>query len=285
MLCISSIFFLSSYSSLLCDHLTASEILFMRRETLILFWPSVSKKKKQWPSFPKLLLAVVEAKPNQGCRGLVDFGTLQSTPARAGHVCVLPREIFSQNNPVQLKAGSILPLFPLKHHSRHQLLQNNRQCRSPHAEPGQKTESLITGSLSSPKLKASYLRKTQDLLSLLLLWAQPKGIIQGPGVWCWGREGSGLLCEAGVEHCQDWGQVNNILMSSNKESKAIKKEKIISRVIKLYLIYPESKGLYWMREEEGAGRERCEHRVLAQYFHWKTGKTVTLQRPVNPAFW
>lgn len=45
MLCISSIFFLSSHSSLLCNHLTASEILLIRREILVLFCPSLSKKK------------------------------------------------------------------------------------------------------------------------------------------------------------------------------------------------------------------------------------------------
>lgn len=54
-----------------------------------------------------------------------------------------------------------------------------------------------------------------------------------------------FVSEADFGDCHNRGQVNNILMSSNKESKAIKKkEKIISRVSKLYLIYPESKGVY-----------------------------------------
>jgi len=60
-------------------------------------------------------------------------------------------------------------------------------------------------------------------------------------------------------------------MSSNKESKAIKKEKIISRVVMLYLIPREQRALM---NGGGGGvrqRERCEQRLcdLSAIFHWK----------------
>lgn len=72
------------------------------------------------------------------------------------------------------------------------------------------------------------------------------------------KKGMCLLYETGVEYCHNCSQVNNIIMSSNKESKAIKKEKIIS---------PESCCTWYTLREKGitewreGGQRRSEGRV------------------------
>lgn len=82
----------------------------------------------------------------------------------------------------------------------------------------------------SHKLKASDFRKIQDLLSHAPSFNSAKGNNSRPRCAMLQKgKGMCLLYETGVEYCFNCSQVNNILMSSNKESKAIKREKIISR--------------------------------------------------------
>jgi len=90
-------------------------------------------------------------------------------------------------------------------------------------------ESMITGFMLSHKLKAPYLRKIRDPLSHAPSFNSAKGNNSRPRcAVLWKRKGMCLLYETGVEYCHNCSQVNNIIMSSNKESKAIRKEKIIS---------------------------------------------------------
>lgn len=98
-------------------------------------------------------------------------------------------------------------------------------------------------------------------------------------------KGMCLLYETGVEYCCNCSQVNNILMSSNKESKAIKREKIISRESCCTSYTPRAKGIIQRKGREGKGeRERGEYWILARFFDQKIGKSDRCRETINSKF-
>lgn len=159
--------------------------------------------------------------------------------------------------------------FLLKYYSRH---CSSEIIVSHYIESGWKAYCTINNNRIHVESQIKSLlpqKKIKDLLSHTPSFNSAKGNNSRPRCAMLGKgKEMCLLYEAGVEYCHNWGQVNNILMSSNKKSKAIEKEKITSRVIMLYLIYPESKGHYWMGEEDGCGRGKG---VSKEY--WISGNT------------